>query len=252
MKIIVNSLPKSGTHLVMKALSTLGHFEHYPSLAGGLVRQTSINPHTIIKKYYRSWPNGSMLEVDLDIPSNKVRKNWLEAYLRSLPKKTAVMAHLPYTKELSSLISLHCKQIYIYRNLIDVAISLTHYHRRREKPFSDFLNKLDFDEACDLLVTKGISGKGRRVIPLLERYYRSIGWSSDPSIVSVNYDNLVKKRDNDWRKVIELLKIPYSDELADKVYEESFRKNTDTLRELSSDDAIHKQILTKKYKFLNH
>jgi hypothetical protein len=235
----------------MKALSTLGYFEHYPSLAGGLVRQTSINPYESIKKYYRSWPIGKMLEVDLDISNNKVRSNWLEAYLRSIPENAAVMAHLPYTEELSLLTRKYCKQVYISRNLVDVAISLTHYHRRPEKPFSKFLNKLDFLDACDLLIRKGISGKGRRVTPLLDRHHRSFSWSSDPHVIAIKYDNLVRKRDDDWRKIIEFLNIQYSDELADKVYEDSFRKKTDTLRELSSKDIEYRQILTEKYKFLN-
>ena len=89
MKLVVNSLPKAGTHLLSKLIKNLGFQEYKPQLSGELIRQTHRNPFKNLQKRRRKpKKNESGLWIDLDIKNNRVSPAWLQKCLDKIPEES--------------------------------------------------------------------------------------------------------------------------------------------------------------------
>lgn len=151
---IVFSVPRSGTHLVMRLLSLLG-----------------------LKEFMVDWSSRKNL---FNVPKHEYYA------FGSHTANTLIFNKL--------LIDNDLKGIYIIRDLRDTAVSLTFFLERIKKhPYNDFLMKLNgFDERLTSVI-KGIDELcGEAVFPsLAQRYVDSVGWRLNPNVFSTFFESLV-------------------------------------------------------------
>lgn len=192
MKVLVNSLPKSGTHLLGRLMYLLGMVERQPGLTGGLVRRTARNPlHNMKKKRRLAGSANDGLNIDLDIPSNCVSKKWLHEYLSTIKHGEYLTAHLPYDQELRQFLGVRdFRLFFIYRDPRDVLISLANFHQRSHKPFQQVFNAADPIERWNLAL-EGIRAGNSVLSPLAERLSRAQGWIKDPAVCAVRFEDLI-------------------------------------------------------------
>lgn len=192
MKVIVNSLPKSGTHLLGRLMDLLGMIERQPGLAGGLVRRTARNPWHNVKKLPRlAVSPDTGVNVDLDIPANRVSKKWLHKYLAAIMPGEYLTAHLPYDQDLRRFLAARdFRLLFIYRDPRDVLVSLANFHRRSHKPFQRIFNAAEPRERWKIAL-EGVSAGNSALSPLPERLSRAQGWIKDPAVCAVRFEDLI-------------------------------------------------------------
>lgn len=141
-KIIVNSVGKSGTHLVMKALELFPEMYRFPLHLGrqrlGLLPWCWLWSHKIYKALwwqYRAhtvhFTNQMQEEMAVPIDSDSpffLPISQMEAILDSVEPGWFIMGHLPYSEELDQLIKQKkFKMILVFRDPRDVVISHARY-----------------------------------------------------------------------------------------------------------------------------
>ncbi len=213
MKVIINSLPKSGTHLVANLFNLLNFTKVPHGLTGALVRLTGRNPINLVKKAARREKNCEIgLPIDLDIEKNCIKKEWLHKYLNRIGDGSFITAHLPYNEELSDFLASHSfKIIYIYRDPRDVFLSLLNYHTNKSfKPFYKEFQNADLDERINMLIN-GIRKKNYTLSSFTNRLNRSIGWLKDKNILKIKFEDLIGPKgkgeiENQKKTLTEILK----------------------------------------------
>ncbi|MCM3774136.1 sulfotransferase domain-containing protein [Priestia aryabhattai] len=164
-KILVNSVPKSGTNLLMQIIKGIP----------GIYNEQHISY------------DGHRFREILDIKPNQV-----------------VSAHTPYNLSFSKELKKHdIKQVFIYRDLRDVSVSLVHFINNKlpEHPlFPVFRNRLvTFEEQLNALIL-GIDFEGeeknhqsgiQRYPGIYEEFRRIYEWRKDLTICSLRYEDLI-------------------------------------------------------------
>jgi hypothetical protein len=192
MKILANSLPKSGTHLLMRLLDLAGFQTTKRGLAGSVARISTWNPirrRRIARRLAEESEHGYC--VDLDVPTNRVKAAWLHGYLNQLPDGSYMGGHVPYEEILRIFLHIHqYRVLFIYRDPRDVLISLANYHARDYMPFHKEFNRLGKRERWEIALS-GISRGSRVLSPFSNRLERAGGWMSDPSVCAIRFEDLV-------------------------------------------------------------
>lgn len=190
-RIIANSLPKSGTHLLIRVLHLLGYKEGQV-LMGSIARVDSTrNPFNKLKILSRCRANG--LSVDMDDLSLKVDSKWLERVFAKQLGFRYYPAHLPYTCEMEELLVQQNVKIFtIIRDPRDVAISYANYMIKDKKQYlHDFFKKLPDTKTRIKYVLSGYSLGKYTLVPLRDRISRTMGWHSSDFGCSLKFENLV-------------------------------------------------------------
>lgn len=194
MKVIVNSLPKSGTHLLGTLMGNIG-FQEWggAGLTGALVRETHRDPIKNWRKRKRRPTGGDNgLWIDLDVEENRAGYKWLRKYLNSIPDGMYVSGHLPHSLELSMFLQItDFKVLHITRDPRDVLNSYINFQRnKRNFPFHEEFKDSDLDQAISHTLSS-VSQGAIVAAPLNERVKRSMGWLSDTSTYSVHFESLI-------------------------------------------------------------
>ncbi len=193
MKVVANSLPKSGTHLLGRLLSCLGFCEKEPGLTGALLRETSRNPFRNFKKKLRRPRKGENgLWIDLDVPENCINQKWLSRYINEIPDNSFVSAHLPYSTALYEFFEhLDVKVIHITRDPRDVLISYINYQKKyKNYSFFEEYDSKDMDDAISACFKK--NQKGNLVYsPITERIKNGMGWLNEPRVYATTFEKLI-------------------------------------------------------------
>jgi len=209
MKIIINSIPKSGTHLAASLFNSLGFRESEIVLNGGIVR---LYPDKNLFKYFTKVlslsRSGNGFSIDLDNPTNQIKKKYLIKKLRRVRDNSYVKAHLPFSIELESvLLKNGFKICHIYRDPRDVAISVMNdvliTPLRKE-----FSNIPSFEEKLKLLL-KGKNGivRGHVLAPMQYHYLNTQGWFNSKNVLKLKFEDLIgEKGGGDKKTQIEIIK----------------------------------------------
>jgi hypothetical protein len=221
MRVVANSIPKSGTHLLDRLLVLLGYglvdlggvrprpFENgdrFPlanqRLKGilGLRRPEDvmgIGPHLVeggrfppVRRLLRS--RGKKVTVGVVSP-RQISRRWLARRLSGVPEGCFVTAHCVYTPELADLFQEGgMKTVCILRDPRDVAVSQMHYLKQLKNHFAheDYM-ALPSDRERLMVSIRGGELGGRRLQSLAGRYDRFLGWERDGGAVMVKFEDLV-------------------------------------------------------------
>ncbi len=132
MRIIANSLPKSGTHLLVRFLELLDLTEHEPGLTGAMIRPSNRNLIKKIIKYQKrtTVSSSDSYQIDLDCINSRIKGHHLEKYLSNVKDWEFLSAHVPFSSGLDDLFrNKGFKMLYIIRDPRDVLLSYyNHQH----------------------------------------------------------------------------------------------------------------------------
>lgn len=234
MRVVANSIPKSGTHLLDRLLVLLGLGlvdlgglggqvdlkGIKPNVAGGgrfsLVRRRlgpflglrkpedvmPIGPHLVeggrfppARKLLRG--RGEKVTIGVESPQ-RISRRWLARRLSRLPDGCFVNAHCIYTPELARLFRQQgTRTVCLLRDPRDLALSQMHYlkHNPPKRHFAhEAFMALPSDHERLLVCIRGGELGGRRLQSLDERYRQFLGWEQDEGAVLVKFEDLVGPR----------------------------------------------------------
>ena len=197
MRIIANSLPKAGTHLLVRFLQLAGYEYVRKGLTGALIRSTQRNP---IKRYLTSRKrctsnDSGCYQIDLDNLGNRIKKKYLDSFINSIPENSFIPAHLPYSEELDCYLSAQrLKVIYIIRDPRDVLLSYyNHQHRDPRYPFHDVFRTLPFEQ-CYQYILRGMKKGNITLASIKSRVENSIGWFTSDNVIGIRFEDLVGEK----------------------------------------------------------
>jgi hypothetical protein len=176
-KVLINSVPKSGTNLLIQIINGIPKLQQ---------NQTVL--------YHKD--------------------NYREAL--NIQKGKFVCGHIRYNNKTSSDFRQHSiKQVFIYRDLRDVAVSMHHFiidKFHRHPLYAHFKNNVTNHEEQLLALIQGIQlprDGGIYTFPgIYEEYKLIYGWKNDPSVCSIRFEDLVKSeasKQKEIRKIIDFL-----------------------------------------------
>jgi hypothetical protein len=225
MKIVANSIPKSGTHLLDRLLTLLGidlvdlgGIRPHLAQAGknltsrrrrlrtlvGLRRPENvleIGSHLVdggrfspARRLLRTRGSEKVM-IGVDFP-REIGRRWLERRLSRVADGCFVTAHCDYSPELTSLFAgERMRVVCILRDPRDVAVSQMHHIKQRKEHFAhEAFLKLPSDHERLLYSIRGGELGGRRLQSLDERYRQFLGWQDDESAMMVKFEDLVGSR----------------------------------------------------------
>lgn len=221
MRVFANSIPKSGTHLLLRLL-TLLDFEiaDFGGLRPTLVSEEEdtkgsrllrsvfgtrepgkflgVGPHLVeagrfppARRLIRNRGPEKVL-VGVDSPK-EIGARWLEGRLAQVPDGALVSAHCVYTPELSALVARQkMRTVCIIRDPRDTAVSHMRYVQQRPKhlAYKEFMSLPDDHERL-MVSIRGADLGGHVINPLDERYRRFTGWEREGGAVMVKFEELV-------------------------------------------------------------
>jgi hypothetical protein len=221
MRVVANSIPKSGTHLLDRLLVLLGfglvdlggvrpHLlksgDRFPLLDQRLKRilgirrpedVLGIGPHLVeggrfppARRFLRG--RGEKVTVGVVSP-RQISRRWLAGRLARVPEGGFVTAHCIYTPELAGLFHEGgMKTVCILRDPRDVAVSQMHYLKQLKNHFAhEEYMALPSDRERLMVSIRGGELGGQGLQPLAERYGRFLGWERAGGAVMVRFEDLV-------------------------------------------------------------
>jgi hypothetical protein len=165
MRIVANSIPKSGTNLLARLLTLLGFKQ---SSEMGIRSRLVAGPFSPARKLLRA---RSAEKVTIGVVSpQRIDRRWLERRLSRVPDGYFVSAHCVYSPELASLFTgERMRVVCILRDPRDVAVSQMHHIKRRKEHFAhEAYLKLPSDHERLLHSIQGGELGGRRITPMDE------------------------------------------------------------------------------------
>ena len=221
MRIVANTIPKSGTHLLDRLLVLLGF---------GMVDLGGMRPHLVKRSYRfslvdqrlksilglrkpedvmgigphlvdggrfppaRRFLRGRGQKVTVGVVSpRRISRRWLAGRLSKVPDGGFVNAHCIYTPELADLFRQEgMKTVCILRDPRDVAVSQMHYLKQLQNHFAheEFM-ALPSDSERLLVSIRGAELGGRKLQSLDERYRQFLRWKRDGGAAVVKFEDLV-------------------------------------------------------------
>jgi hypothetical protein len=191
MRIVANSIPKSGTNLLARLLTLLG-FEQTSEM--GIRSRLVAGPFAPARKFLRA---RSREKVTIGVTSpQRIDRRWLERRLSRVDDGYFVTAHCVYSPELASLIAEErMRVVCILRDPRDVAVSQMHHIKQRNEHFAhEAFLKLPSDHERLLHSIRGGELGGRRLQSLDERYRQFLGWQDADNAMMVKFEDLVGPR----------------------------------------------------------
>lgn len=174
---IVNSVPKSGTHLVEKALRLLGI--------------STVEPLFISSATAQQWPpraGESTVRIGVGMPV-EVSAQRLAASLKSMPAGQVATAHMVYSREMQDLLeSCGERMLLALRDPRDVAVSLA-FHIANEQGHRLHTRFAVMSENERLMAT--IRGCGSELESVGRRFETVVPWGQWRGALLVRFEDLV-------------------------------------------------------------
>ena len=188
MRVVANSIPKSGTHLLGRLLMLLGCEK---TSLGGIRSHLVSGPYAPIKRLMRG-RGAEKVTVGVVSPQ-QISRRWLGRRLDKVAEDHFVTAHCVYTPELAGLFrEKGMRTVCILRDPRDVAVSQMHYIKKTEDHFAhEAFLALPSDHERLLFAIRGGHLGSREMLSLDERYRRFSGWGEEEGSVMVRFEDLV-------------------------------------------------------------
>lgn len=166
--ILVNSFPKSGTHLLLQIAESLPNTKNY----------------------------GSFIASIPSIPFKEKSTRQHKRMIQNLVPGEIASAHLFYHADFEELLTKkNCLHLFIYRDLRDVAISEAHYLAKMNRwhQMHPYFRDLLSDEARISQAITGINKPGFKFVypDICKRFERYKGWLSSRNVLCVRYEDLM-------------------------------------------------------------
>jgi hypothetical protein len=178
-RIIVNSIPKSGTHLVERALNLMGISSKPPLFLSSATAER-----------YQKAGSGD-IQVGVGMPV-LVAADCLRTALASHEANQVVTAHVPYSSGMQAILAeLNYRMILIVRDPRDVAVSLAQ-HISREKT-----HRLHAEFAAltaEQRIQHAIQGFDGQLENVAQRFRSVLPWAKWENCLMIRFEDLVGSR----------------------------------------------------------
>jgi sulfotransferase 6B1 len=199
----MNSVPKSGTNLLIQILAGLPDVSHNP-------KDTFFDPHDFQGSFYR---------------------------LGNIPNKQFGVGHIYFSPEWSFLLNgLGMKQIFLFRDLRDVVVSYSHFvvekpqYHRLERLREYLLTETKTEKERLLALIKGVQTDHFQYPSLGEWFLPFGGWLRDDNTLSITFEELVQNEDSNRQVLTQIIQFLFEGEtekLTTVEMVESMRANID-------------------------
>jgi hypothetical protein len=207
LRVLVNSLPKSGTNLLSGVVRLLG-FEPYgatrtlPARAAarlGLASPSSLTSETASRSLAARLGNrrgatarAEVIPIGVTSPV-EVPARLVQRWLHAVPPGCAMSGHVPWSERLDAILEeLGFHQVLIVRDPRDVLVSFVHYVLRGPHRLKPDLEPLGPDERFEFVLRGGVGSRsGSRVLGLVDAYRSVAAWSESPRCTLVRFEDLV-------------------------------------------------------------
>lgn len=195
MKVVANSLPKSGTHVLTRVLDVLGLQEARAHFSASLIRPNMYDPVNSIRKLGRYCMvdrerNG--ISVDLDCVCRNLKKDWFVREVGLIQQNSYVQGHLPYSPDIVEIFMRQdFRVLHIIRDPRDVLLSyVNHICRDRGYQYHRKLNSLNTMEEKLLAVMGGL-WEPFQPLDFSNRFRNTLGWQADPRVCLVRFEDVI-------------------------------------------------------------
>jgi Sulfotransferase domain len=200
-RVLINTLPKSGTHLLSKAVELFGYREHFdiPNVVGSTpmflnyreAKNAAAHQLTDIPVTSAKVPIGTLVPFDVPLP---LLRQWLAA----IAPNRYILGHITWTAELAPLLTeLEMAHVAIIRDPRAVVASLLSFVLdTRGMPNPHFL-EADFKkrsrlEQLDLILTGGYATEADLQIQNFAQVYRAmLAWQNEPDCLLLRFEDLI-------------------------------------------------------------
>lgn len=201
-KVLINTIPHCGTHLVSSILDTIGYSPATYRKFGIIKKKVDLN-WRLSEKILNLSPEKYTDSIQVSVGSPKlVRFNIVKKTLNQVENGKYALSHVPFNEELSNyLISNNWKGIFIIRDPRDMISSmLRHIENRSHHPFHFYLfkKKKSNSERIEEIVKGFINEKNRKFVGINRMYTSMLKWKKSLNFVFLKYEELVgSKGDGD-------------------------------------------------------
>ncbi|WP_273844801.1 sulfotransferase domain-containing protein [Rubrobacter calidifluminis] len=186
-RVLANSIPKSGTHLLLRLLILLG-FEHFQK---GIRRDVLSGSHPLLRRLLRAY-GSERVPVGIDFPEY-VSRRWLEGRLGRVPEGAVVSAHCVYSPGFAGILREQgFRVVCILRDPRDTALSHMYYLKSlpRHPAYREYMSLPGDHERLMFSIRGG--RLGRHVMRSLEERYRGfMEWEEEGGALMVRFEDLV-------------------------------------------------------------
>ncbi len=251
-RILINSMPKSGTHLLTQVVDLLGYRDHGAHETAWLRAKDRLGlgapvvlAHLRVK---RNWQRrmaalgnrgGPTIPIDVTMPVQTpiaLAQRWLHA----IPPGQYLSGHVPWTEATAGLLRAEgLKHVIIVRDPRDVLVSFVHYVVRPEHILSRDFRDLSPDERVRLALEGGRgAASGVQITGLREGFASILAWQQEPSVLFVRFEALIGERGDgssaEQRAAVQAicqhLELAHDDALIDQVCLRAFDTGAATFR----------------------
>ncbi|MDB9450216.1 sulfotransferase domain-containing protein [Dolichospermum circinale] len=231
-RLLINSLPKSGTHLLAKAVEILGYKEHFEP---GEITETPLffNYGEVKKRLEHQTESDQKISIGALTPcyvDSATFRHWLTL----ISPKQYILGHIPWTPLLMPILSeLNYQQVFIIRDPRAVVVSLIPFVLDTGKmPGRHFLED-DFSlmsptQRLDFILEGGYAVKAGVEIKNFAEVYRSmLAWRNEENCLFIHFEDLVGEQGGGTKerqeavvyKICSYLDIPFDDTILSQLSE---------------------------------
>lgn len=209
-RVLINSMPKSGTHLLARMMWLLGYEDF--ELARGKLQQIGArlglsSPSALAnQRVSRHWkvrlhrwsgrhPGQPAVTVDATVPV-QVPLGLLQDWLEAVPPGHFLTAHLGWSPQAESAVQqVGFRQVLIIRDPRDVLVSFLHFVDRPQHPLSVDFRTLAPDQQVLFAVNGGQGPRsGRQLAGLKAAFQAILDWRPVRDVLTVNFEDLIGER----------------------------------------------------------
>lgn len=190
-KLIINSLPKAGTHLLVKLLESMGYQYSGTNFSSSTIYGRYEWPKFLLRGVMAGWPG---IEVGLDIAA-VARRSWIVNSLAKVDEKQFCGGHLPYSDCMYALLQqAGLRTLHILRDPRDVLVSWAHYVPQTSWHYGHpGLDGLELEQRIRKILYGYHSG-GFDIESFSQVLSRSMGWINCQNALVVRFEDLVGSR----------------------------------------------------------
>ena len=199
-KVLINTIPHCGTHLVSSILETIG-YRHSTYRKFGLIKTKVGLNWRLSEKISNFLPKNFDNSIHVSVASPKlVRFGIVKSSLNKVNFGEYALSHIPFDKKFKEYLLNHgWKCFFILRDPRDMCLSMLKHIESRPNHFGHMylFNKLQSNSDRIEAIVKGfINEKNRKFIGINKMYSAMLSWSENSNFVFLKYEELVGKKGN--------------------------------------------------------
>ncbi|HHB93163.1 MAG TPA: sulfotransferase [Thioploca sp.] len=239
-RILINSLPKSGTHLLTKAIELFDYKEYYTNRSYIKKISDAIGFNTPKYFNYRQAKNSLKKKSKTDtriaigaFTPYFVNQSTMQYWLNTVPYGQYIQGHIPFNSELNPIITrLNYRHLVIIRDPRAVVASLIPFILNAQSSgmgthflYDDF-KSMSITQQLHFILEGGHASKANVEVTDFIDVYRSIlAWRNDPNCLLIRFEDLigeqgggsVSKQKNVVKELATYLNIDFDSKIAAKL-----------------------------------